>query len=45
MELAILLVKYGFIVALIVEGGLILRALLRLAREKARPEPLPTAEE
>jgi hypothetical protein len=45
MEVAVLIVKYGFIAALAVEGVLILRSLVRLAREKARPEPSPAAEE
>ncbi|NJM05165.1 hypothetical protein HC891_01400 [Candidatus Gracilibacteria bacterium] len=45
MEIAVLIVKYGFIVALVLEGGLILRALVRLAREKARTATPPAAEE
>lgn len=42
MEIAVALVKYTFIAALAVEGVLVLRALVRLAREKARPAEQPT---
>lgn len=36
MDVLILLIKYGFVVALGVEVALILRAIASLAREKAR---------
>jgi hypothetical protein len=37
MELFATIVRYGFVVALAVEAVLVGYALLRLAREKARP--------
>lgn len=42
-----MLLRYGFLLVLIVEAWLIGRALVRLAQEKARPdasEPLSTQE-
>jgi hypothetical protein len=38
MEIIGFILKYGFVTALIVEGILIGRALIRLAREKARTD-------
>lgn len=37
MDLVIALIKYAFVLAVAVEAGLIVRALVRLAREKSRP--------
>ncbi len=37
MDIVLSLLKYVFVGAVAVEGLLILRALVRLAREKARP--------
>lgn len=44
MDPLVLVLKYTFASALLVETLVILAALVRLAREKARPEP-PHAEE
>lgn len=41
MELALSLLKYGFVIALAVEGLLIGRALIALAVEKARGAAAP----
>ena len=43
MESLVSLIKYIFVFALAVEVMLILRALVNLAREKARPIAAPTA--
>lgn len=43
MEVIVSLIKYIFVIALAVEAMLILRALVNLAREKARPIAAPTA--
>jgi hypothetical protein len=44
MDLIVAVLKYAFVVALGVEIALVLRALARLAVEKARPAP-PEPEE
>ncbi|HMO58902.1 MAG TPA: hypothetical protein PKA05_04820 [Roseiflexaceae bacterium] len=44
MEILLALVRYAFIVALVIEGVLVLRALIRLAREKATPAAEPSVE-
>jgi hypothetical protein len=44
MEIVAAIIKYGFVIALGVEAVVIIRAIVRLAREKARPAALaPTA--
>ncbi|MBO9324706.1 MAG: hypothetical protein J7463_04540 [Roseiflexus sp.] len=45
METVVYVVKYGFIVALVVELALIARAIINVAREKARAaQTAPTKE-
>jgi hypothetical protein len=41
MDTFIYIVKYGFVLALTVEAGLIIRAVVNLARDKARPATPP----
>lgn len=45
MEILVLCLKYGFVVALAIEGLLIGRALFSLAAEKARAAAAPVAQE
>jgi hypothetical protein len=45
MEILIYILKYGFLVALVVEAALIGRALVGMVREKARAAAAPPAQE
>lgn len=45
MEMLATLIRYGFVAALALEAGLIGYALLRLAREKARPAEVLASQE
>ncbi|HEU5015417.1 MAG TPA: hypothetical protein VFT66_23050 [Roseiflexaceae bacterium] len=43
MEIINLVLRYGFGIAVVLEGGWIMWALVRLARDKARLDDMPDA--